>query len=83
MTENVTETESEETYTVNEDGVAYSDGDGWKTRLVTHLVQPVRWTKVMHTIDTLGPSSLREVGPGTTLTALAKRCLPESEWVKN
>ena len=67
----------------NEDGVAYSDGDGWKARLVTHLVQPVRWTKVMHTIDTLGPSSLREVGPGTTLTALAKRCLPESEWVKN
>lgn len=67
----------------NEDGVAYTDGEGWQSRLVTHLVKPVRWTDVMITIDSLGPSSLREVGPGTTLTGLAKRCLPDSEWVKN
>lgn len=65
----------------NEDGVAYTDGDGWKTRLVSHLVQPVRWADSMTTIDSLGPSSLREVGPGTTLTGLAKRCLPDTEWV--
>jgi [acyl-carrier-protein] S-malonyltransferase len=72
----------------NEDGVAYTDGNangggGWQTRLVTHLVKPVRWADSMTTIDSLCPSSLREVGPGNTLTALAKRCLPDSEWIKN
>lgn len=65
----------------NEDAVAYTDGDGWKTRLVSHLVKPVRWADCMQTIDSLGPASLREVGPGSTLTGLAKRCLPTSEWV--
>lgn len=65
----------------NEDATAYTDGDGWKTRLVTHLTKPVRWASCMQTIDSLGPASLREVGPGTTLTGLAKRCLPNSEWV--
>jgi [acyl-carrier-protein] S-malonyltransferase len=65
----------------NEDGAVYTDGNGWQTRLVTHLVKPVRWADSMITIDSLCPSSLREVGPGNTLTALAKRCLPESEWI--
>lgn len=67
----------------NEDATAYSDGNGWRERLVTHLVNPVRWADSMQTIDSLGPSTLREVGPGNTLTALAKRCLPDSEWTKN
>lgn len=67
----------------NEDGAAYTDGNGWRERLVTHLVKPVRWADSMITIDSLCPSSLREVGPGNTLTALAKRCLPDSEWIKN
>jgi [acyl-carrier-protein] S-malonyltransferase len=65
----------------NEDATAYTDGDGWKTRLVSHLVKPVRWADSMLTIDSLGPAALREVGPGSTLTGLAKRCLPNSEWV--
>ncbi|MEY2468272.1 MAG: [acyl-carrier-protein] S-malonyltransferase [Actinomycetota bacterium] len=67
----------------NEDGAAYTDGNGWQIRLVSHLVKPVRWADSMITIDTLGPTTLREVGPGTTLTALAKRCLPDSEWIKS
>ena len=67
----------------NEDAVAYTDGEGWQQRLVSHLVRPVRWADSMITMDSLGPSSLREVGPGTTLTGLAKRCLPDHEWVKN
>lgn len=67
----------------NEDAAAYTDGNGWRERLVTHLVKPVSWAASMTTIDSLDPTSLREVGPGNTLTALAKRCLPESEWIKN
>jgi [acyl-carrier-protein] S-malonyltransferase len=67
----------------NEDANAYTDANSWRERLVTHLVKPVRWADSMITIDSLGPSSLREVGPGNTLTALAKRCLPDSEWIKN
>lgn len=67
----------------NEDGAVYTDGNGWRERLVTHLVKPVRWADSMLTIDSLAPTSLREVGPGNTLTALAKRCLPSSEWIKS
>jgi [acyl-carrier-protein] S-malonyltransferase len=67
----------------NEDAAVYTDGNGWRERLVTHLVKPVRWADSMITIDSLSPSSLREVGPGTTLTGMAKRCLPDSEWIKN
>jgi len=61
----------------NHDGVAYDDGPGWRDRIVEHLVLPVRWADVMTTIGSLGVDAVREVGPGTTLTALAKRCLPD------
>ena len=67
----------------NEDAAGYTDGAGWQTRLVSHLVKPVRWADCMRTIDSLAPTSLKEVGPGTTLTALAKRCLPDSEWISS
>ena len=61
----------------NEDAAAYSDADGWRVRLLAHVVQPVRWRESMTTIAALGASGFIEVGPGGTLTALAKRCTPD------
>ncbi len=60
----------------NDDASAYGDADGWRTRLPAHVVRPVRWRESMATIATLGATSFIEVGPGATLTALAKRCTP-------
>ncbi|MGH9269148.1 MAG: ACP S-malonyltransferase, partial [Acidimicrobiales bacterium] len=61
----------------NTDARAYTDGGGWASRLVAHLVQPVRWRQSMLTLADLGATSLIEVGPGTTLTGLAARAVPE------
>jgi len=61
----------------NADAVPYTDGDGWRTRLVEHLVSPVRWRPTMTTIvSELSAGALVEIGHGSTLAGLAKRCVP-------
>lgn len=61
----------------NTDAVPYTDGDGWRTRLVEHLISPVRWRPSMTTVvSELSASTLVEVGYGSTLSGLAKRCVP-------
>lgn len=61
----------------NADARPYTDGEGWRTRLVDHLVSPVRWRSVLTTIvDELGATELVEVGHGSMLAGLAKRCVP-------
>ena len=59
----------------NGDARAYRDGDGWRARLADHVVQPVRWRKSLGTLVELGATDFEEVGPGSTLAALAKRTL--------
>ena len=59
----------------NGDATAYGDGDGWRERLAAHLVQPVRWRQCVEQLVAVGADDLVEVGPGTTLTGLAKRTL--------
>jgi [acyl-carrier-protein] S-malonyltransferase len=61
----------------NADARPYDDSDGWRERLVRHLVSPVRWRPSMETLVQLGATTLVEVGPGTTLAGLAKRCVPD------
>jgi [acyl-carrier-protein] S-malonyltransferase len=61
----------------NADARPYDDADGWRERLVHHLVSPVRWRPSMTTLVELGAGTLVEVGPGTTLSGLAKRCVPD------
>jgi [acyl-carrier-protein] S-malonyltransferase len=61
----------------NGDARAYTDGDGWRTRLADHLVNPVQWKESMLTLAELGIDALAEVGPGSTLTAMAKRTVPD------
>lgn len=60
----------------NVDGKPYTDGEGWRERLVTQLVVPVRWGRTMQTLVDLGADTFVEVGPGSTLTGLAKRGAP-------
>jgi [acyl-carrier-protein] S-malonyltransferase len=61
----------------NADARPYDDAEGWRERLVRHLVSPVRWRPSMDTLVQLGAATLVEVGPGTTLAGLAKRCVPD------
>jgi [acyl-carrier-protein] S-malonyltransferase len=61
----------------NEDARPYTDGEGWRTRLVTHLVRPVRWRSVMATLADAGATTFIEVGHGSMIAGLAKRAVPE------
>lgn len=61
----------------NGDAAAHVDAEGWAARLADHLVQPVRWRESNRTMARLGIEALIEVGPGTTLTGMARRTIPE------
>jgi [acyl-carrier-protein] S-malonyltransferase len=61
----------------NADARPYDGADGWPDRLQRHLVSPVRWRACMATlVDELGATTLVEVGFGSMLAGLAKRCAP-------
>lgn len=57
----------------NVDALPYTDGPGWRERLRDQLVNPVQWRATVPCLVELGAETLLEVGPGTTLTGLAKR----------
>ncbi len=61
----------------NHDARPYTDADGWPARLTDQLIRPVRWADTMPALAAMGAATLVEVGPGTTLTGLAKRAYPE------
>jgi [acyl-carrier-protein] S-malonyltransferase len=63
----------------NHDATAHFSRRGWSERLATHLVRPVRWRETVDALAELGARRLVELGPGTTLTALAKRCRDDVE----
>ncbi|MBW3615573.1 MAG: ACP S-malonyltransferase [Actinobacteria bacterium] len=60
----------------NTDAQPYTDAAGWPARLSDQLVRPVCWSKTMVALTELGATTFVEVGPGTTLTGLAKRAVP-------
>lgn len=61
----------------NTDARPYTDVDGWPARLAAQLVTPVRWAATMPALIALGATAFIEVGPGTTLTSMAKRAVPD------
>jgi [acyl-carrier-protein] S-malonyltransferase len=61
----------------NADATACTDADGWRRRLVDHLVQPVLWRQSLDTTAELGAEALVEIGPGRVLTGLARKCRPD------
>ena len=61
----------------NTDARPYGSADGWRDRLADHLVSPVRWRPSMLTmVEELGATAFAEVGCGSMLAGLAKRCVP-------
>lgn len=60
----------------NGDARPYTDAEGWRSRLVDHLVTPVRWRQSVETVVGLGATELVEVGPGRILVGLARRIAP-------
>lgn len=61
----------------NTDGCPYTDGAGWPGRLTDQLVRPVRWAATMPALTALGAGTFVEIGPGTTLTSMAKRAVAD------
>lgn len=63
----------------NDDAQAYFDGETFKTKSDQHVSRTVRWRESMTTINNLKPDFAIEVGNGSTLSGLAKRCTPNLE----
>lgn len=62
----------------NTDALVRRTGDGWVDLLARHLVEPVRWREVQGVLaGELGATELVELAPAGTLTAMAKRTIPE------
>jgi len=61
----------------NPDARPYIDAAGWPARLTDQLIRPVRWAATMPALVELGATTFVEVGPGSTLTGLAKRAVPD------
>jgi [acyl-carrier-protein] S-malonyltransferase len=61
----------------NGDAQAYTDADGWRSRLAVHVTDPVRWRTSMETLAAAGAARCLEVGHGSMLAALAKRIVPD------
>ena len=64
----------------NTEAVARRTGADWPDLLARHLVEPVRWREVQRVlVDELGVTAVVELAPAGTLTAMAKRTIPEAE----
>lgn len=63
----------------NGDAIAHKDSDGWRDRLVEHLVSPVRWRESQLALEALGAATFVEVGGPGTLAGMAKRTVPNVE----
>jgi [acyl-carrier-protein] S-malonyltransferase len=64
------------TVLANADGAAVTSGRALLDRLVGQLTGPVRFDLCLQAVADLGPTTVIELAPGGTLTALAKRALP-------
>ncbi|MFN0028946.1 MAG: ACP S-malonyltransferase [Acidimicrobiales bacterium] len=61
----------------NVDAELHQIGAQWPDLLSRQLCSPVRWRQSLSTLHLAGVSVLVEVGPGTNLTGMAKRTLPD------
>jgi [acyl-carrier-protein] S-malonyltransferase len=68
-------------YVSNADGEVVPDGKEIVRRFVAQVSSPVRWDLCVETFRRLGVTGLIELCPAGTLTALAKRNLPDARRV--
>jgi [acyl-carrier-protein] S-malonyltransferase len=62
----------------NVDGVEHLDAAGWPDRLSAQLCHPVRWRESLLRLAGLGAAVFVELGPGTELSSMVKRTLPDA-----
>lgn len=58
----------------NHDARPHVAPNGWADRLTAQLIQPVRWRETVDALAEVGARCVVEIGPGTTLSALVRRC---------
>ncbi len=63
---------------MNVTGEYVTDIDEIKRLLLQQIIEPVQWEKTLNSIDQQGITNFIEVGPGTVLSGLVKRTLPDS-----
>lgn len=61
----------------NHNAEPVSSAEGWPDRMRVQLTEPVRWSDCVATLVAIGADTFVEVGPGTTLTGLARRMVPD------
>lgn len=62
----------------NTEAAVRKGDDDWTTLLARHLIEPVRWREVQGVLAAdLGATELVELAPAGTLTAMAKRTIPD------
>ncbi len=61
----------------NVDAEAHRDGAGCADRLEAQLTAPVRWRQTIDTMVAAGATTFVELGPGSVLTGVAKRAVPD------
>ena len=63
---------------MNVTGEYVTDIDEIDELLLQQIIEPVQWEKTLNSIDQQGITNFIEVGPGTVLSGLVKRTLPDS-----
>lgn len=63
----------------NLDGEAYKDTDDVKDILARHIINPVRFSKILKTMLDEGVDTFIEIGPGKTLSGFVKRTPTDKE----
>jgi [acyl-carrier-protein] S-malonyltransferase len=61
----------------NVDASAHGDGAGVAARLEAQLTAPVRWRESVEAMAAAGATTFLELGPGSVLTGVAKRAVPD------
>lgn len=62
----------------NVDANEHSGDHAWNELLSKQLCSPVRWSHLISGLTASGATTLIEIGPGATLTGMAKRIAPET-----
>lgn len=62
---------------MNVTGEFVKDVDSIKALLLQQISKPVQWEKTLNTLNSIGIDHFVEVGPGTVLSGLVKRTLPD------
>ncbi len=63
---------------LNVTGDYVTDIDNIKRLLLQQIIEPVQWENTLNSIEKQGITNFIEVGPGTVLSGLVKRTLPDS-----